>query len=61
MKAVVDKEGCIGCGLCAQVAPDVFDMDGDKAVAKVDEIPEDKQEDAKSAADQCPVNVISIS
>ena len=32
MKAVVDQEECIGCGLCADTSPDVFKMnDADKA------------------------------
>ena len=29
MKAVVDKETCIGCGLCTNICPAVFDMDDD--------------------------------
>ncbi len=61
MKAVVDPDACIGCGLCAQVAPDVYEMQGDKAVAKTDDIPEDKADDAKNGADQCPVNAITVS
>ncbi|MBU0683258.1 MAG: ferredoxin [Candidatus Omnitrophota bacterium] len=61
MKAVVDLEKCIGCGLCAQVAPEVYEMQEDKAVAKIDEIAEDKIEDAKNGADQCPVIAITIS
>ena len=61
MKAVIDAEACIGCGLCVQVAPDVYEMQGDKAVVIMDDIPEDKSEDAKSAADQCPVAAIVIS
>jgi len=61
MKAVIDADTCIGCGLCAQVAPDVYEMQGDKAVPKMDDIPEDKAEDAKNGADQCPVTAIKIS
>ncbi len=61
MKAVVDHDACIGCGLCAQVAPDIYQMQGDKAVAIADDIPEDKIEDAKSGADQCPVTAIVVS
>jgi len=26
MKATVDREGCIECGLCASVCPEVFRM-----------------------------------
>jgi ferredoxin len=61
MKVVVDEAGCIGCGLCAQVAPDVFDMKGDKAVAAAGQLAADKVEDAKSAAEQCPVSAITVS
>jgi len=61
MKAEVNQETCIGCGLCAQVAPDIYEMQGDKAVAKVDEIPADKADQAKDGADQCPVNAITVS
>ncbi len=61
MKVVVDLDACIGCGLCEQVAPDVYEMDGDKAIVKVDGIPEEKAEETKDAADQCPVNAIAIS
>ena len=61
MKAVVNAESCIGCGLCVQVAPEVYEMQGDKAVTLIDEIPEDKLEVAQSGADQCPVTAIAIS
>jgi ferredoxin len=60
MKAVVDQEKCIGCGLCAQVAPDVYEMQGDKAIVLSDNIPDDKADDAKNGADQCPVQAIEI-
>jgi len=61
MKAVVDQDVCIGCGLCAQVAPEVYEMQGDKAVAIGDEVAESKIEDAKNGAEQCPVNAITVS
>lgn len=60
MKAVVDQEACIGCGVCAQVAPEVYVMQGDKAAALVDELPEDKVSSAQEGADQCPVDAISV-
>ena len=32
-KVVLDEECCIGCGSCAEICPEVFEMteDGDKA------------------------------
>ena len=29
MRAYVDQELCIGCGLCTSIAPDVFAMNAD--------------------------------
>lgn len=60
MKAIVDQETCIGCGVCAQVAPEIYEMQGDKAVSIADEISEDKLDSAKEGADQCPVDAINV-
>lgn len=61
MKAVIDQESCIGCGLCVQVAPDVYTMDGDKAAAISASLSANLVEQAKTGADQCPVNAITVS
>jgi ferredoxin len=61
MKAVVDKETCIGCGLCPSICSDVFSMDDDgKAIAIAGEISEASAETAEEARDNCPVSAISI-
>ncbi len=61
MKAYVDKDTCIGCGICPSVCPEVFEMDDDgKAKAIEDAVPAEVEESAKEAEDQCPVNAISI-
>lgn len=61
MKAVVDRDFCIGCGFCAMVCPNVFEIDGE-GISKVicDEISEYEIELVRQARDGCPVNVISI-
>jgi ferredoxin len=60
MKAVV-SEDCIGCGMCEGTCPDVFAVGDDgMAHAVVDEVPADAEDDAKSAADNCPVNAITV-
>ena len=58
MKVVVN-DNCIGCGACTGTAEGVFVI-GDDGLAKVavEEIPEDKVEDAKAAMDGCPVSAI---
>ncbi|WP_315116725.1 ferredoxin [uncultured Clostridium sp.] len=60
MKAHVDKDTCIGCGLCPSIAPDVFEMDDDgKAIVTVDQVPDGSEDAAKESADSCPTNAIS--
>lgn len=62
MKAHVDKDVCIGCGLCPSICPEVFDMDDDgKAKAIVDVVPAENEGGAKEGAESCPVNAISVS
>jgi ferredoxin len=60
MKTVVDEELCTGCGLCADSCPEVFEMQGDKAVVKADPIPDAAVESAKDAASNCPVEAIKV-
>ena len=61
MKAFVDKELCIGCGICSEECDFVFRMDGDgKAIAMSDEIPDDMMSDAMMAKSDCPVEAIAI-
>ena len=55
MKARVDEDLCIGCGICPEVAPELFEMGSDdKAHPKVDPIPPNAEAACKDAADQCP-------
>ncbi len=54
----VDADACIGCGLCANMYPDIYEMEGDKAVAKPEAVPTGSEEDAKKMAEDCPVSAI---
>ncbi len=61
MKAHVDKDTCIGCGICPEVCPEIFQMEEDgKAVASSDEVAENQESSAKDAEEQCPVAAISV-
>lgn len=61
MKAKVDKDTCIGCGLCPSICSEVFEMQDDgKAGTIVDSVPESSADTAKEAEDSCPVNAIEV-
>ena len=60
MKAKVDSDTCIGCGLCVSTCPEVYKMEDDKAVVVGSEVPEEATETCKKAAEECPVTAITI-
>ena len=61
MKAVVDQAGCIGCGLCVGLCPDIFHLNQDNKAEAVDvPIPQQQAADLQKARDDCPVHVIDI-
>lgn len=60
MKAIVDQDTCTGCGICVDTCPEVFEIDDDVAKVIATPVPEDAEEDAQQAADDCPVEAITI-
>ena len=60
MKVKVDPDECTGCELCVDTCPEVFEMVGDLAVAKQDEVPSGAEESCMQAVEECPVEAIRI-
>jgi ferredoxin len=60
MRVTVDEETCIGCGLCEETCPEVFEINDDKVRVKVDEVPEEVVKTCKEAVENCPVEAIEV-
>ncbi|HDQ46200.1 MAG TPA: ferredoxin [bacterium] len=60
MKITILRDVCIGCGVCADLSPGVFEMDGENiAVVNRDPGPEEV-DSVREAAESCPVDAIDI-
>ncbi|NQV00216.1 MAG: ferredoxin [Parcubacteria group bacterium] len=58
MKIKIDKEKCLGCGVCINLCPKVFELEDGKSKIK-DEVDLEKNKDCiKEAIDSCPVSAI---
>lgn len=59
MKLEVNKDLCLGCGACQGIAQEIFEIGDDgHAFVKVEEVPEEFNEDAMEAMDGCPTGAI---
>ena len=55
MKVKVSEDLCIGCGACAAICDEVFEIN-DEGISKVisDNISENIEDDVKEAIESCP-------
>ena len=61
MKASINRDGCISCGLCESTCPKVFRIAEDGlAEVYVDPVPSSEEDTAEEARDNCPVSVITL-
>jgi ferredoxin len=60
LKAKIDPDACIGCGLCVSTCPEVYEMKDDKAVVIAAVVPNDAEDCAKKGAEDCPVTAITV-
>lgn len=58
-KVTVDAATCVGCGLCEQNCPEVFEIQGD-GIAHV-KAQSCSVHNLQEVADQCPVDCINVS
>ncbi|MDR3322221.1 MAG: ferredoxin [Synergistaceae bacterium] len=57
----INTEQCIGCGVCVQVCPDVFNLDEEEGKGVIADISRanDEQKLVKEAIDCCPIGCIN--
>ncbi len=58
----VDSDLCIGCGLCAEICPEVFEIgdDGQAHVIVIDKNECDRSDCCSEARDSCPTEAIKF-
>nr|WP_067563191.1 ferredoxin [Nocardia acidivorans] len=62
MKVIVDRDLCVGNGLCESIAPEVFEV-GDDGIASIApaELSPDGMAMARTAVDSCPSRALRLS
>lgn len=61
MKPVVDREKCIGCGMCEETCPEVYKLGDDGIAYVLVQSPGHEQYDcAQEGCEICPVDAIDI-
>jgi ferredoxin len=60
-KVSVDRGACLGCGNCAEICPEVFELD-EEGISTVDEdeVNENNLDCIREARDACPTGAIII-
>ena len=59
MKAIVNQDTCIGCGLCISTVPEVFEVNADGKAEACGHTTDENRAAEQEAIDACPVQAIS--
>lgn len=61
MKVVLNRDACIGCGACAALCEDIFEIDNE-GLSKVikEEVKDEEVELARDAVECCPTGAIAL-
>lgn len=61
MKVVLNRDACIGCGACAALCEDIFEIDNE-GFSKVikEEVKDEEVELTRDAIESCPTGAITL-
>lgn len=59
MKATVNQDTCIGCGLCISTVPEVFEVNADGKAEACGHTTEENRAAVQETIDACPVQAIA--
>ena len=59
MKAIVNQDTCIGCGLCISTVPEEFEVNADGKAEACGHTTDENRAAVQEAIDACPVQAIS--
>ena len=59
MNVTVDQTECVGCGACAEIAPEVFRMNDDEKSEVYGKVTDANKDSVQEAIDTCPVSCIA--
>ena len=61
MKVLLNRDACIGCGACAVLCENIFEIDNEGiSVVKKEEVQGEDIELAKDAIESCPTGAIEL-
>lgn len=62
MRLFADRERCIGSGMCALNAPEVFDQDDDEGLVtlRTNNLPSEARALVEAAVESCPAGALSV-
>ena len=60
MRAQVNPSTCIGCGICEEICPAVFELKNSVSTVRADPVPPDSEGDCRAARDGCPASAITL-
>lgn len=60
MSARINKEACIACGVCADIAPEIFTMGEDTAEVMLEDVPPEHYLAVRDAAESGPTEAIVL-